>query len=120
MFTPYRPRSVESLWSVSRTAAAVFLWKLPGLLAFVPEPPVSRSIVHSEPSLPFSLAFQSLGSAAAALEVIDPQSGKYQMPSGAPCLPAQLLSTDKRGFISSSPIVGNREASDFLRASWKN
>lgn len=53
----------------------------------------------------FSLTFSISENAATAVVVIDPQSEKYQMQSAVACLPAQLLSTDRRDSCQVHPLL---------------
>lgn len=84
-------RASDPPWTAVQTTAILLLWRLPGLQPFVPEPPVSGSIMQGEPSvsgITFSLTFSISANAVATVVVIDPWSEKYQMLSAAACLPA--------------------------------
>lgn len=74
----------DSPWSVAQTTAAVLLWKLPGRLPFVPEPPlVSKSIMQGELSV---LSLKSLSHSPSLKMLLQ----RYQMLTEAAYLLAPL------------------------------
>lgn len=114
MLAPDRPRNT----SLSFVCASVEAAKPAALGSGAP---VSRSVMQGEPSV---LSLKSLSPLPSqSLKMLLQQlwsltrrvkSIKCRI-SEAACLHAQLLPTDKRGFMSSSPSVENREVRDFLR-----